>query len=66
MPNGLLSKKQYNQIYSVSGQTIEIENQLTKTKNGFEITTENMSSGIYVIELENESGKAIYRVNIVK
>ncbi|MBP7478253.1 MAG: T9SS type A sorting domain-containing protein, partial [Chitinophagales bacterium] len=66
MPNGLLSKNNTIKFYSVSGQTIEIENQLTKTKNGFEITTENMSSGIYVIELENESGKAIYRVNIVK
>ena len=64
LPAELLNENNVFKLYAINGEFINISNEVTKGNSGVVINVSTLASGVYVLELENSSGKAMYRITI--
>jgi hypothetical protein len=66
LPAEILNEENTYRLFAINGESINIQNQISGTKEGVVIELNSIASGVYMLELENAKGKAIYRITVNK
>jgi hypothetical protein len=66
LPSSLAVLNNTLTIKSISGANVTEAVEINRTKDGYSVSVSALATGMYIVELENEKGKAIYKINLSK